>query len=153
MSVHPRDKASELMGLVSVALAGLLVLALTTYNSLDPSLDVSTSSEHYLNWVGKIGAWVAGFLFKIFGLCAFLLPLPFLLVGYKKIRNRTLEYPFIKLAGFFLLVVALCSLLVLAPIPRPQRFDFVPGGVDLAFPGTIAGDCRARAACRSRHSR
>jgi S-DNA-T family DNA segregation ATPase FtsK/SpoIIIE len=140
MAVRPRDKASELLGLVSLVLGGLLGLALATYNSLDPSFDVSSSNEKYLNYVGRIGSWTAQSLFQFFGYCAFLLPLPLLLIGYRKVRNRTLEYPFVKLAGFFLLVAALGVVLSLVPIPRMARFDFVPSGVL----GIVASDALVR---------
>ncbi len=136
MSVHPKDKTSEVIGLLSLALSGLLALALATYNALDPSLSVSTYPEKYLNWIGKIGSWTADALFQAIGFSAFLLPLPLLLIGYKKIRNRSIEFPFVKLFGFFMLIAGLTAILTLVPLPRFSRFAFLPGGVF----GTVLAD-------------
>ncbi|RPJ58033.1 MAG: DNA translocase FtsK [Acidobacteria bacterium] len=136
MSVHPKDKTSEVIGLLSLAVAALLSLALVTYNSLDSSFSVSTYPERYLNRIGKIGSVTADLLFQYIGFSAFLLPVPLLLVGYKKIRNRSIEFPFVKLLGFFTLIAGLCALLSLLSVPRPARFEFLPGGVF----GTVLAD-------------
>ncbi|MFB3904953.1 MAG: DNA translocase FtsK [Acidobacteriota bacterium] len=129
MSVHPKDKTSEVIGLLSLALAALLILALVTYSSLDSSFNVSTYPERSLNWIGKTGALTADLLFQHIGFSAFLLPLPLLLIGHKKIRNRSIEFPFVKLFGFFMLLAGLCTILSLVALPRFPRFDFMPGGV------------------------
>jgi S-DNA-T family DNA segregation ATPase FtsK/SpoIIIE len=129
MSVHPKDKTSEVIGLLSLALSALLALALATYNSLDSSYNVSTSPERYLNRIGKVGSLTADLLFQYIGFTAFLLPLPLLLIGYKKIRNRPIEFPFVKLFGFFTLIAGLTALLSLLSLPRFARFEFLPGGV------------------------
>jgi DNA segregation ATPase FtsK/SpoIIIE, S-DNA-T family len=136
MSVHPRDKTSEALGLLFLAAAGILALALFTYNPADPSFTLSVSTERHLNYVGRFGSWTSDLLFLAFGLGAFLIPLPFLLVGYKKLRNRSVDYPFVKLLGFFGLVLSVSTLLSLLTVPRGERFDFVPGGVL----GIVSGD-------------
>jgi len=136
MSVHPKDKTSEVIGLLSLALSALLTLALVTYNSLDSSFSVSTSPERYLNRIGKIGSLTADLLFQYLGFSAFLLPLPLLLIGYKKIRNRSILFPFVKLFGFFMLVAGFSTLLSLVSLPRLPRFEFLPGGVF----GTVIAD-------------
>ena len=129
MSVHPKDKTSEVIGLLSLALSALLTLALVTYNSLDSSYSVSTYPERYLNRIGRIGSLTADLLFQYIGFSAFLLPLPLLLIGYKKIRNRSIEFPFVKLFGFFMLIAGLTALLSLVSLPRIGHFEFLPGGV------------------------
>ena len=75
-------------------------------------------------------------LFQAIGFSAFLLPLPLLLIGYKKIRNRSIEFPFVKLFGFFMLIAGLTTILSLVPLPRLSRFEFLPGGVF----GTVLAD-------------
>jgi S-DNA-T family DNA segregation ATPase FtsK/SpoIIIE len=129
MSVYPRNKANEILGLVLFAVSILIFLSLLSYQATDPSLSVSASPQQYQNIIGKFGAWVADFLFQLFGLAALLLPLSLLCIGYRKLRVRPFEYPYIKALGFFstLLAVA-CGLTLLSPT-LPDWANFTPGGV------------------------
>jgi S-DNA-T family DNA segregation ATPase FtsK/SpoIIIE len=58
-----------------------------------------------------------------------LLPIPLLLIGYKRIRRRPLEFPFVKLAGVFCLLAAATAGTSLLQPPWPDRFNFLPGGI------------------------
>jgi S-DNA-T family DNA segregation ATPase FtsK/SpoIIIE len=116
MHFYPKHKASELFGVVSLACSLLLLLSLLSYNGLDPSASVSSASQQYANYVGKVGALSSDFLFQILGLAALYLPVLLMVVGYKTLRNRPLGYPFIKLFAFF------CTLATLRSTSLPEAF-------------------------------
>jgi DNA segregation ATPase FtsK/SpoIIIE, S-DNA-T family len=129
MSVYPKDKTSEVIGLLCFASFVMLTLSLVSYSQQDPSLNVSSSSHIYDNYAGRVGAWTSDTLLQGLGLGAFLLPLVFLAIGFKLVRRRPLEYPFLKLAGFCCALLALCAgvtLLVPSEIPG---LKFSPGGI------------------------
>ncbi len=129
MPYHPRNKSNEILGLVLFALSVLLFLSLFSYQATDPSLSVSASPQKYQNVIGKFGAWVADFLFLLFGLAAILIPVPLLFIGYRKLRVRPFEYPYIKALGFLFTLLATASGLALLSPPLPDWANFAPGGV------------------------
>ena len=129
MSVYPRQKAGELFGVLFLASSLLLILSLLSYSGLDPSINVSSAAQEYANYVGKVGAWLSDFLFHMLGLAAFCLPLPLLFVGYKKIRGRSLEYPFVKFLGLCFTIIALSTGLSLLDVRVPEEVNFDPGGI------------------------
>lgn len=129
MSVHPKSKLHELGGVASVAASILLILSLVSHNALDPSLNVSSAVERYANYCGKVGAWMSDSLFQILGLAAFCVPLPLLFVGYRKIRSRPLEYPFLKLFACFCILLSLSAGFSLLAPQVPGTVNFTPGGV------------------------
>ncbi len=129
MSVYPRQKAGELLGVLFLASSLLLILSLLSYSGLDPSGNVSSPAQEYANYVGKAGAWFSDFLFHMLGLAAFCLPLPLLFVGYKKIRGRALEYPSVKFLGLCFTIIALSTGLSLLDVRVPEEVNFDPGGI------------------------
>ena len=129
MLFYPKHKASELIGVLSLAASLLLILSLLSYNGLDPSASVSSSSQQYANYVGRLGALSSDFLFQILGLAALYLPVLLLVVGYKTLRNRPLGYPFIKLFAFCCTVATLSAGLTLLSPNLPETVNFTAGGI------------------------
>ena len=129
MLFYPKHKASELIGVVSLACSLLLILSLLSYNGLDPSASVSSSSQQYANYVGKLGALSSDFLFQILGLAALYLPVLLMVVGYKTLRNRPLGYPFIKLFAFCCTLATLSAGLTLLSPNLPETVNFTAGGI------------------------
>ncbi|MEJ2078311.1 MAG: DNA translocase FtsK 4TM domain-containing protein [Acidobacteriota bacterium] len=129
MSVHPKKKAREMGGLVYLVTSFLLYLALFSYRSLDPSLNVSTPWQKVQNLAGPAGAWISDLLFQTLGLSAIILPLPLLIVGSKKLLGRRIEYPWLKTLGFVGVILSLsCGLTLLEP-SLPEWLEFRAGGV------------------------
>jgi DNA segregation ATPase FtsK/SpoIIIE, S-DNA-T family len=129
MSVYPKDKTSEVVGLLCFASFVMLTLSLVSYSPLDPSLNTSSSGGIYSNYAGRVGAWISDTLLQGFGLGAVVIPLALLVVGFKLVRRRPLEYPFLKLAGLCCALMALCALLTLLTPSEIPGLEFVPGGV------------------------
>jgi S-DNA-T family DNA segregation ATPase FtsK/SpoIIIE len=128
MSVHPKNRTNEALGLAFLALTVLLYLALFSYNPLDSSWSVSTADAATGNIIGQVGAWVSDFLFQLLGLSALLVPLPLLILGYKKVRDRAIEDPYVKIFGFLAALLAVSSLLSLLEDTLPEVTNFAPGG-------------------------
>ncbi len=99
MSVYPKQKTTELIGLACLMSGLLLILALYSYSPRDGSWNVSSGSSEYLNYIGRTGAWLADFLFQLFGLASFLIPVVFFSAGFRQLRGLSLEYPIIKTCG------------------------------------------------------
>ncbi len=129
MSIYQRQKAGELLGVVFLASSLLLLLSLLSHNGLDPSASVSSAALEYANYVGKLGAWSSDFLFQLLGLAALYLPLLLLVLGYKTIRGRSAEYPFIKVLGLSCTLAALSAGLSLLSPTLPESVNFMAGGM------------------------
>ncbi len=80
-----------LLGLVLVLAALLLLLALATYHSTDPSWNTAsgvTGPHAVRNWVGLFGAWLGDLLLQALGITAFFLPLWLGGLGWTWMRSR-----------------------------------------------------------------
>jgi S-DNA-T family DNA segregation ATPase FtsK/SpoIIIE len=128
MTDDSRDKLiSEALGVLLLALTGLLFISLATYS---PN-DLNTKAQ-IVNYAGLVGALIAHGLFAAIGITAYLIPLFSLSFAIGCFRMRKLKFSRLSLAGWLLLFLACCSLtatyfttpLTIAGIP----FDS-PGGV------------------------
>ncbi len=137
MSVYPKQKTSEALGIVFMATSVLLLLSLLSYDRFDASLNVSTSVSTYANQVGRFGAGLADALFQSFGFPALLLPLALLRLGYRRIRRRPAQYPVLRAVGFAGVTISLCVGLYLAKPLLPVNPAFEPGGAIGAFAGNL----------------
>ncbi len=136
-------RLNELVGFLCMAAGLLLLLSLISYSPHDVSFNVAGPAPHSsnpaFNWIGLAGAYNADLLFQGLGYAAFLLPIGLVVVGIRWFQGRKVAAAEAKLAGFLLLVLSLCSLAALAPVPS-VRGTLPPGGVV----GTIlAGMLRA----------
>lgn len=129
MAMSQRKKYQEIGGLLLLFFTVLLVLSLVTYHPEDPSLNVSNSSNHTDNFIGRTGAWVSDFLYNLFGFGVFLLVVPLLITAYKLLRKREFSGYFNHFIGMFLLLLSLDGLLALLDARLPLSVNFPPGGV------------------------
>ncbi len=67
-----RSRLYQMAGLLLLIVAGLLAVALLTYNPGDPSMNVATDRPA-ANLLGIPGAWVADFLLQVIGLASLLI--------------------------------------------------------------------------------
>jgi DNA segregation ATPase FtsK/SpoIIIE-like protein len=114
-----------------VYLIGALVLSLSlvSFRPGDPSFNTATSAIRAHNLIGRVGAHVADVLFQILGLGAWLLPVAILALGWKWVRSKPIEVPFVKAIGFFILLLGACTSFALVPGFYSVGGALPPGGL------------------------
>ena len=100
---------NELGGFVFLAFGLLILFSLVSYRTYDPSWNTAAGNVRPQNLAGYLGAYLADFLWQIFGLSALLLPVCAFLLGWKWIRSEAIDSPGVKLAGFLLLGFSICA--------------------------------------------
>ncbi len=118
----------EFFGVLILLIVVLLLVCLVSYNAHDSSFNALSYKVSADNKIGRVGAYVSDFLFQIFGLPAFLLLIPPAILGYKLIRGREINSPYLRMLGLFLLLAATCTAMQLFSIELPDA-NFMPGGV------------------------
>ncbi len=108
-------RGAELLGLVSFALALMLLIALATFDPRDPAPFFRAGAEgDARNFIGPFGAFLAELLIpQLFGLSALLMPIALGLVGWKLFWCRPIEAPYTKAVGNVFVLLALAALLSL----------------------------------------
>ncbi len=119
---------NEMIGILAWSASLLVFICLLTYDAYDPSSNVTASREVYQNSAGKFGAYVADALFQFFGYAAFLIPLPLLVVGYKKIRSREVEAHYSRVVGTALMLLTTSTILEFYQPHWIRISNFSPGG-------------------------
>jgi S-DNA-T family DNA segregation ATPase FtsK/SpoIIIE len=101
----------EITALIFFAVGLLLLLALVTYSSADPSFSVSGAAGSVKNAIGVIGSYLSDALLKLFGLCAYLIPFFFFAYAAYFALGGEAVHPHLKKVGGILLFISLASLL------------------------------------------
>jgi S-DNA-T family DNA segregation ATPase FtsK/SpoIIIE len=130
-----KDKVvNEALGVLLLALTGLLIISLVTYNPAD-AWSTEVQRRGISNSAGLVGASLAYVLFLAFGIASYLLPLfSFsLAIGYFRKQRPALNW--LSPLGGVLLVVACCILTALY-LNTPLNI----GGVSFSSPGGVVGD-------------
>jgi len=142
---HPKTK--EVLGLLVMAFALLLLVSLLSFSPKDPSFfHYDSRGGAVRNFGGLVGAHLAGDLFRILGVVAFLLPLALFWVGFSLMSRRRLQARTFRVVGFLLLLGSTCLLLSLLeqegflPAFRGEHpggfvaLRFIPGNADRDAP-------------------
>ncbi|HEY6412632.1 MAG TPA: DNA translocase FtsK [Edaphobacter sp.] len=101
-------RLNEIIGMIVLAGAGLLLLALASYTPSDPSFNTVGS---YLkgrpahNWTGMVGAYLADATLQLIGIAAFFLPLVLGRLGLCWMRSRPAGSPMAKAVGLIMWVI------------------------------------------------
>jgi S-DNA-T family DNA segregation ATPase FtsK/SpoIIIE len=141
-AAHINQRLREAGMLLSFALAGYFLLAMVSYDILDPSWSHSGSNVETSNFGGSAGAWVADLTFYLFGYLAFLLPTMLIYNGMILVKTRDLsaedryQMLIIRWSGFVLTLISGCALASL-------HFSVAPGAMPLdagGILGQIAGN-------------
>jgi len=104
---------------VLCALALLLVLALLSYHVQDPGFADTGEPGPVSNWIGPVGAWLAGFFLFLFGRPAYLFPVMLAYAGWLVHKDHSLPdarsriNTLLRAAGFVLTLVTSCALATL----------------------------------------
>ena len=129
MSVYPKQKTTELIGLACLMCALLLILAIYSYSPLDGSLNVSSGGTEYLNYIGRTGAWLSDLLLQLFGLAVLVIPFVLLSAGFRQLRGRSVEYPIVKTCGTLGMLAATAAGLSILQPTLALATHYEPGGI------------------------
>ena len=123
-----KRRASELGGLVILAAAIALALALATYSPADPSPNHATAATP-ANWLGYPGAGVADVILQTLGLGGILLVLAPAAWAWRLIAHRGLPWLWLHLAALPLALLAASFLAATLPGPASWPLQAGLGGV------------------------
>ncbi|MFN7710443.1 MAG: DNA translocase FtsK [Holosporales bacterium] len=118
-------RLQEVLGLSLLALAGAMFWALHTYDPLDPSWNVATPGPVH----NKLGVWGANFAdlsIQLWGLAGYLIPVMFVLWGWRIIRDtipRLLAW-----RGLAMLLTLISGSLLMALVLGPDVTEPYQGG-------------------------
>jgi S-DNA-T family DNA segregation ATPase FtsK/SpoIIIE len=129
-SVKERLKR-EIVGIALIAVAIFLFLSLVSYNPADPSFFSYSSQKgkEIHNWMGIVGAYVAGFFYQGFGFPSFLISFVLGLYAFSFILHWEWKYPLVKLGGWAVILLTTSS--VFSMWMKPLRIyaqDLLVGG-------------------------
>ncbi len=135
-----RESALFVLG----ALALILLVALASFDAADPSFSTTGEPGPVSNWIGPVGANIAGFLMWLFGRPAFLFPVMLGLTGWMLFRGETpaaqsrASMAF-RIGGFVLTLITSCGLATLhfSSVGYPSSAGGVLG--ELVGSGSLRG--------------
>lgn len=108
------EKTKRIIWSILSIMAGLLILInLIFYDPSRSSLHTYPPQIQPHNYIGRVGTFIATYLYLVLGIGAFLLPFFLLWVGIKKIKEEKVKGFFSKSLGFFIFLIAFCSSLYL----------------------------------------
>ncbi|MDX1643284.1 MAG: DNA translocase FtsK 4TM domain-containing protein [Thermoanaerobaculia bacterium] len=86
----PPEKSREVVGIVLLVTGAILLVSVLTYHPLDPSFLNPADGDRVRirNWIGPVGAQLAALTFEFVGLVALLVPVFFLVGGWRRVRHR-----------------------------------------------------------------
>ncbi|MGB5324708.1 MAG: DNA translocase FtsK 4TM domain-containing protein [Pseudomonadales bacterium] len=125
-------KEGTLIGVLVVAVFCLLALA--SYSPQDPGWSALGEHGRVANAMGSTGAWVADWLFSLFGFSAYIIPAMLLYRSWLIFRDRYTPLRLdaitlgLKLAGAVLLMLGLTCLFSLSSLPDHSALPFGGGG-------------------------
>ena len=91
-------RVSEFLGVALFAAALIWLVALATYEPADPVWFFSAGSNTVpVNFVGRVGAFIAELSFQLFGYGSYLIPAGLVIVGWHYFWCRALDAPYTKL--------------------------------------------------------
>ncbi|MHB8481989.1 MAG: DNA translocase FtsK [Nitrospiria bacterium] len=114
-----KKRKNEIKGVVYLTLTLFILASLISYNSQDPSFTTTGAASSPSNLMGLTGAYVSDGLLALSGAASYLLPLYFLIFGWRKFKDpEEEEGPFfnrwnsIGTAGLFFSLPAVLNLVI-----------------------------------------
>jgi DNA segregation ATPase FtsK/SpoIIIE, S-DNA-T family len=91
---HVITNLREVLVFASLMVATYLFIALITYHPDDPGWSHSVTATDIHNSAGSIGAWIADIMLYVFGYFGYVIPLLFLVSGWRWFQLRRQKEPF-----------------------------------------------------------
>ena len=138
-----RRRMRELTGFALIALAMLLVAALASWSTQDPSLSHATNAP-VRNLLGFGGAIVADLMMQLFGIASVALVVPIAVWGWRLASHRALHRERLRLLAWVAAIVLTASFAACLPRtaawPLPAGLGGVTGDALLRFAVWVAGN-------------
>ncbi|HMB27479.1 MAG TPA: DNA translocase FtsK 4TM domain-containing protein, partial [Blastocatellia bacterium] len=113
---------NEIIGLILIGIGIVILLALISYDSADPSWNSVSEKTRARNWVGPMGANVSNALYQTFGVAALIVPLILFIIGRWQWDDDESEVSKPKILGLFLMIVALTGWVTMFGPEKPGSF-------------------------------
>ena len=123
----------EIAGIILIGFSIFAVCCLITYDSHDPSffMGYSRMPVKIQNWGGIIGSYISSWLFQIFGISAFLIPVALLFIAKKIFFPAPATLSFYLQSGLWI-IFFLCAILFLSlylDTMNAYNYHFQAGGL------------------------
>ncbi len=113
---------NEIIGLILIGIGIVILLALISYDSGDPSWNSVSERTRARNWVGPMGAHVSNVLYQAFGVAALIFPLMLFIIGRWQWDDDESEVSKPKILGLFLMIVAFTGWVTMFGPEKPGSF-------------------------------
>ncbi|MGE0130715.1 MAG: DNA translocase FtsK [Blastocatellales bacterium] len=113
---------NEIIGLILMGIGFVILLALISYNSSDPSWNSAGGNLRTRNWVGPMGAKMADALYQAFGIAALIVPVMIFVIGRWQWDDDESEVSKPKILGLFLMIVAATGWITMISPDKPGSF-------------------------------
>ena len=123
-------RINEFVGLVLVTVAVLIALSLISFETTDPSFNISSNGgfeDRPSNLIGVVGSHAADLLFQSFGFASFMIPLFMGIYAFHWLASWTVQNVGPRLAGMALMVLTVSAAFSISPMPRIDQ-QIPPGG-------------------------
>ena len=119
-----KRRCAELLGLILLSLSGAMLLALISYNPVDPSMNTANSFEPR-NSLGDFGAMFADLSFQTIGVTIFIFALTVAVFGWKLLRHIDLGRIWLRVTCLIISVITLS--MGAASIPKLDSWPLASG--------------------------
>ncbi len=119
---HNTGPWNEILGLILMGIGFVILLALISYNSSDPSWNTAVGNVRTRNWVGPMGAKLADALYQAFGIAALIVPVMIFIIGRWQWDDDESEFSKPKILGLFLMIVAATGWITMISPDKPGSF-------------------------------
>src|SRR5262245_27918795 len=113
---------NEIIGLIMIGLGIVILLALVSYDSSDPSWNSVGGNTRARNWVGPMGAKMSDALYQAFGIASWIVPLMLFIIGRWQWDDDESEVSKPKILGLFLMIVAITGWVTMFGPENPGSF-------------------------------
>ena len=130
MDFKPKKERREILGIIFLCVLAFVFISLISYYPLDPSLNSVSSTQEVHNLAGLVGSYISDVLFQTFGLSAFALLFPLLIITISCFFPHAIARKGVKFFGFFLFLIFSTSLfsLIFKTIPYHNQ-NLLAGGM------------------------
>ncbi len=136
------EHVNEIKGIIILALSLILLASLVSFTAQDVAWYTSKPNLHPQNWIGPLGAFIAGAFFFMIGLSAYFLVAIGFFWSWNKFASRQIPFSFLKFIILIVLFIVTSSLLALYG-DQADGQRFLRGGLlGVVFSNFLLASCK-----------